>query len=97
SAVAAIVLGEPERERFHSYLLSAAGLMSAATRVELGFVLLKKYGADRLPHFWEVVDRYNFTLEPVDSVQVAVALDALARFGRGRRRPPAVLNYGDVF
>lgn len=69
--------------------------MSAATVVELGLVMLARFGeagereADLLLH------RLGAQVVPVTADHVELARSAYRRFGKGRH--PAGLNFGDCF
>ncbi len=97
SALAAIVLKEPERERFLSILVAQPRkAMSAASVVEAAHVYAKSFA----PEFVEA-ELYNdlqiLQIEVVDvgMTHVRLAVEAAMRFGKGRH--PARLNLGDCF
>jgi len=96
SAIVAILLNEPERQRF-TELVDAAEirLVSAITRVEAAFVIEGRHreaGRERLDRFFRMTDP---EIVPVTPEQAEIAVDAFRRFGRGRH--PAALNIGDCF
>jgi ribonuclease VapC len=96
SAVVAILLGEPERERFIELVANAADpVISAATLVESSIVMLAKTGTDGVNDLDELLSAAAVRCVAVDSAQAGLARDAYARFGKGRS--PAGLNYGDCF
>jgi ribonuclease VapC len=97
SALMAMVLREPDFERFENVLAATEGLLSAASRVELGCAAMARRGPAGARSVAELVDHLGLEVIPVDQEQTKLALDALARFGRARGKPPAVLNYGDLF
>jgi ribonuclease VapC len=96
SAIIAILLNEPERERFIG-LIEAASVrwLSAASRVEATLVIEgRKRDAGRadLDLF---LNEAEVDIVPVTLDQVEFACQAFRRYGRGRH--PAGLNFGDVF
>jgi ribonuclease VapC len=97
SAVIAVYLKEADRDRYHDVLIRTDPVMSCATRLEVAAALLSRRGRSALARVETMMSGYEIRFEPVDFGQTLIALDALARYGRGRREPPAVLNYGDLF
>lgn len=97
SAVAAVVLGEPEAEAFLSVMLADVGdlLISAATRVEVGIVLEARQGTEATNDLQILLDRLRVDVTPLDGDQALAALTGWRRFGKGRH--PAGLNLGDCF
>ncbi len=97
SALVAIVLGEPDAERYASVLTHNAGDVdvSTATLVETSIVLVAKQGdaaADDLSRLLEITGAETV---PVDVTHQRAAVAAWKRFGNGRH--PAALNLGDCF
>lgn len=96
SALLAVLLGEPERDRFIELLANADDpVMSAATLVESSIVMLARTGPEGVGDLDELVAAAAVRCVAVDSAQALLAREAFARFGRGRA--PAGLNYGDCF
>lgn len=97
SALAAVILGEVDAERYVAVLLSNSDdlAVSAATYVEAGIVLQAKLGDAGRRSLDELLGLVGAEVVPVDAGQAAIALSAWARFGRGRH--PAKLNLGDCF
>jgi ribonuclease VapC len=96
SAFVAVLLGEPERDRFIELLADAEDpLISAATLVEISIVMLAKTGPDGVSDLDELLAAAAVRCIAVDAVQADLARQAFARFGKGRA--PAGLNYGDCF
>ena len=93
SAIAAVLLGEPERDAFRATIERAARrpLLSAMTLLEASLVMAGRRGEAMLP----VLDALAARLEvvPFDEAMARTARDAFLRFGKGRH--PAGLNYGD--
>lgn len=96
SAAVAIMLEEPERDRFRATLEQTNSVMSAGTLVELVRVMAK-HKARVISPAWTFLDLFDVEVVPVDLEQVRLAEDGMRRFGKGRRSPPAVLNFGDLF
>lgn len=97
SAIVAVVLGEPDAERFAAALVRHRGqlLLSAATHVELGIVVEARHGPGGTQELEALLTRLTVSVEPFDAVQSTVALAAWRRFGKGRH--PAGLNLGDCY
>lgn len=96
SAVVAIVLGEPDAERFVDALtVPALRLISAANLVEAGIVVEARQGPDAARDLALLLETIAIAVEPVDAEQARLAVDAWRRFGKGRH--PAGLNLGDCF
>jgi len=96
SALIAVLLGEPERDRFVDLLAEADDpLISAATLVEASIVMLAKTGPDGVGDLDDLLAAAAVRCVAVDATQAQIARDAFERFGKGRS--PAGLNYGDCF
>lgn len=97
SAVAAVVLGEPDAEAFLAAMTRAAGdlAVSAATVVELGIVVEAKQGSDAAADLRTLLTRLAVQTVSVDERHAAAAVAGWRRFGKGRH--PAGLNLGDCF
>ncbi len=97
SAVVAIVLDEPERERLVDVLLDAGvAKMSAATTVEVAAVLVRRLAPEDFRRVQRLMDRLGIRIVPVDAEQAATAIRAYQDFGRGSGHP-AGLNLGDCY
>ena len=96
SALAAILLDEPERHRFDRLIQAdRVRLISAATLVEISIVIdsrKRDAGVRELDLF---LNRAGIEIIPVTPEQAQVARLAYRDFGRGRH--PARLNFGDCF
>src|ERR1700761_12507 len=96
SALVAVLLREPDAERFDQALAAAPlRLLSAVTRVELSFVIegrKREAGRDDLER---LLRDGAFEVEAVTPRQALIAIEAFRRFGKGRHR--ARLNIGDCF
>jgi ribonuclease VapC len=96
SAVAAVLLGEPERDSFLARLAGADDpLISAATLVEASIVMCAKTGTEGVSDLDALLRAAAVRCVAVDAAQAHLARDAYARFGKGRA--PAGLNFGDCF
>ena len=96
SALVAILLGEPDAERY-AHALSAAPvrLISAVTRVELSFVIEGRKGETGRADLDLLLRDGGFDIVSVTPPQATIAIEAFRRYGRGRHR--AGLNIGDCF
>lgn len=97
SALLAIALREPERDRFIDALLDSEPVISIATLTETYVVMLGRLGAAALEELDRQIAGYRFEIAPVMVEDHTHLRQALLHFGKGRRRPPAVLNFGDLF
>jgi ribonuclease VapC len=96
SAVVAILLAEPDATQFASAIEAAdIRLISSATWVELGLVLLARKGDPGITDLERFVQDAQVELVSVDEAQARLAVGAFRDFGRGRH--PAALNFGDCF
>jgi ribonuclease VapC len=96
SALVAILLGEPDAERFARAVGDApVRLLSAVNRVELSCVIEGRKGETGWADVEVLLRNGGFDIVSVTSQQAEIAVDAFRRFGRGRHR--ARLNIGDCF
>ena len=96
SAVLAILLGEPDAERYERAIAEASRCqMSAANYLETAIVLESRTGPAGIHELDLLVERVPIELTPVTSEQARGALSAWRRFGKGNH--PAGLNFGDCF
>lgn len=97
SAVLAILLAEPEGDRFIDAITAAdAPLMSAATFVECSVVSDRRVGPANRMRFDRILDFLGVRVVPLTQTQAELAREAYRRFGRGSGHP-ARLNLGDCF
>lgn len=97
SALLAILLQEPEAERFARAIAGAARrLLSAATLLETGIVLQARYGDEGGRDLDLLVLKLGIEIAPVTERQAGIARRAYRRYGKGQRHP-AGLNFGDCF
>lgn len=94
SAVIAIVLRESGAEDLVGKLARAQGAgIGAPTLAETGLVLTVKVGRRGREVLARFVHEAGIVIVPFGEEHWRVAVDAYARFGRGRH--PAALNFGD--
>ena len=97
SAALAILLQEPEAEVFAAAIEAApAPLISAATLVEVGAVLLARQTREARQDLADFLSESGLQVEPVSREQADLALDAFERYGKSRGHP-ARLNFGGCF
>ncbi|MGJ3263343.1 MAG: type II toxin-antitoxin system VapC family toxin [Salinarimonas sp.] len=95
SALAAILLDEPDRVRFETWLERAACIIGAPSLVELYQVVSTRRGNDEaLAAITALNALPKGTVVPIDETHFLRAADAFRRFGKGRDHP-ARLNFGD--
>jgi ribonuclease VapC len=96
SALAAILFGEPEAERYVRIIHRAERcLISVANWVELTLVVESQLGPDAGRQCDAFLRRAGIVIEPVSVEQGQLARQAFLDFGKGRH--PAGLNFGDCF
>ncbi len=96
SAVVAILLREPEADRFSRALADAPiRLLSAVTRVELSCVIEGRKGDAGRADLEEMLQTVGFEVVSVTAWHAEVAIGAFRRYGKGKHR--AGLNIGDCF
>jgi ribonuclease VapC len=96
SAAVAVLLGEPERDRFRDLLLRSRPVMSAGSLVELLRVTATRKSRVTSPA-WTFLELFSVQVATLDLAQARLAEEGNHRFGLGRGAPPAVLNFGDLF
>lgn len=96
SAALAIVLGEPDADRFVRALTGAESCrMSVANFLEAAMVVEGRGGRAAGDEFDLLVERAPIELVEVTVEQAYAARRAWRRYGKGRH--PAGLNFGDCF
>ena len=95
SALIAVVLGEPEAERFLAALEADAVTISSASLAEGMIVVEARQGPDASRDLDLLVAGVVDRITPVDEAHARAAIGAWRRFGKGRH--PAGLNFGDCF
>jgi ribonuclease VapC len=97
SAVIAILKAEEDAAELLGTLLSAERpLMSVATYLECGTVMLRKMGRARLADYRGFLDETQIEIVPMSREEADAGIEAYARYGRGSKHP-AGLNLGDCF
>jgi ribonuclease VapC len=100
SALVAILLAEPDADRFRQRLAQETGtVLSVANYVETGQVLARRKPDSieaTLADFHTFLQTGRITLASVDEAQARLALTARIKYGRGFGHP-ARLNYSDCF
>lgn len=96
SVVIAILQNEAQRTEYTRAIEAAdAGMMSAASFLEMSIVIETRYGAGGVRALDLLISNASVELVSVDATQAHVARDAFRSFGKGRH--PAGLNFGDCF
>lgn len=96
SALVAVILGEPDAERYLDAMAAADELsVSAASLVEALIVVEAKQGPEASDDLQALLAELEARVEPLDESQAILASRAWRRFGEGRH--PAGLNLGDTF
>jgi ribonuclease VapC len=95
SALVAVVLGEPDAERFLNALENTPTTLSYVSLVEAGMVVEARQGPDAARDLEILVDGTIDDLVAVDADHAAAAINGWRKFGKGRH--PAGLNFGDCF
>lgn len=96
SALMAIILGEPDAERFLAAMSGSPELaVSAASLVESLIVAEAKGGREATEDLYALLADLECDVVPLDEEQAIVAADGWRRFGKGRH--PAGLNLGDCY
>lgn len=97
SAIVAIALNEPERDRLVDAILDAtAAKISAASMVEISAVLMRRMAPEDFRRVERLIDQLGIETVPFDAEQAARATRAYRDFGRGSGHP-AGLNLGDCY
>jgi ribonuclease VapC len=97
SAVLAILLKEPEENRFSDILVEAKekAALSPVNYLEITLRVDRGDMPDTSQKLDEIISRMNVTLVEVTPQQAYLAREAYAKFGKGNH--PARLNLGDCF
>jgi ribonuclease VapC len=97
SALIAIILDEPERDRFTASIAAADRVgISVATVVEARLVLHRRGGAKLTKAIDLLLSSNRFEVVAVDADQADIAHAAFVTYGKGTGHP-AGLNFGDLF
>lgn len=97
SAIAAIVFGESDAERYADALTRHVGavMIGAPTVVEAELVAHGRLGAPGAELMHAVLERVSASVVTFDAGLARTAVTAWVRFGKGRH--PAQLNLGDCY
>lgn len=95
SALIAVVLGEPDAERFLATLRSESVTISSISFTEAFIVAEARQGPDASRDLELLVTGVIDRIVPVDEEHARPATGAWRRFGKGRHS--AALNFGDCF
>ena len=96
SALLAVLLREPDSERYETAIATAPHCcMSAVNVLETSIVVEGRGGAAAGHELDTFLERAGIALAPVTTEQVQAARVAWRRFGKGNH--PARLNLGDCF
>ncbi|GAB3745851.1 type II toxin-antitoxin system VapC family toxin [Microlunatus parietis] len=94
SALIAVLTAEPTGRALIDRLAAASRIrIGAATLVETGIVLVARIGLPGKTLLARFVEEAGVEVVPIDDRHWTVAVDAFARYGKGRH--PAGLNFGD--
>jgi ribonuclease VapC len=95
SALIAIALGEPSRERLLDALEAEVDrALSSMSLLEAGMVLRVRLGESAVSLLYQLVDELVSEVVPFDESQARLAIMAFGRFGKGMGHR-AQLNFGD--
>lgn len=97
SALLAILLREPEKAVFERALADHEPAVSSGTVIETLRAMQLRRGPRSLDRVHRLLRDNRVEIEPVDADQIALAEQGMLRFGKGRGKAPAVLNFGDLF
>jgi ribonuclease VapC len=96
SALLAIFLAEPERQKFLELIRQdGSRFISAPNALETAIVLEARRGVVAGREFDLFLHRLKIEIVPVDATQIEVARTGWRKYGKGRH--PASLNFGDCF
>ena len=97
SAIVAIALNEPERDRLIDAILDATvAKISAASMVEISAVLMRRMAPEDFRRVERLIDQLGIETVAFDAEQAARATRAYRDFGRGSGHP-AGLNLGNCY
>lgn len=96
SALISILNEEPTSAAIEAALVASTGaVISTASLLEAAMVASNRLGDDGPDALDKVCVSAGIIAMPVDDLQLALAREAFAAFGKGRH--PAALNFGDCF
>jgi ribonuclease VapC len=95
SALLAIALGEPTRQRMLDALASMdSRILSSISLLEAGMVLRARNGETAVVLLYQLVSELITEIVPFDEAQARLAIQAFSRYGKGMGHR-AQLNFGD--
>jgi ribonuclease VapC len=95
SALIAILLGEPEKQKFEDIIAGGERcVMSAVNAHETACVLRSRLGQPAVTRLWQLLTDCEIEIVPFDKVQMRAAATAFDRYGKGID-PKARLNLAD--
>jgi len=95
SALLAIALGEPSRQRMLDALGSMDNrILSSISLLEAGMVLRARNGETAVALLYQLVSELITEIVPFDEAQARLAIQAFGRYGKGMGHR-AQLNFGD--
>lgn len=95
SAALAVILGEADAESYARVIERHDCLVGCPTALEIYIAARRKPHPTAGRAADDLLSAPNIRLVPVDEVTYRAARAAFDQFGLGRRRRPAVLNFGD--
>ncbi|MEG3179438.1 type II toxin-antitoxin system VapC family toxin [Sphingomonas sp. LT1P40] len=97
SAIMAILLDEPEQERFvRAMMLAPSRRISAGGWIELSVVLTRRKNPDLDSRLDQLLEVTPVEIAPANADQARIGAAAYRRYGHGSGHP-ADLNFGDCF
>ena len=97
SALIAVMLDEPEKEKFIETISGAESiLVGSATLLESRMVLAGKKGRSAVRDLDAFIETSGMEIEPVTVEDADLAFDAFLRYGKGSGSG-AALDFGDCF
>lgn len=97
SALIAVMLDEPEEEKFIETISGAESIrVGSATLLESRMVLTRKKGRSAVRDLDAFIETSGMEIEPVTVEDADLAFDAFLRYGKGSGSG-AALNFGDCF
>jgi ribonuclease VapC len=84
SALLAVLLKEPEQQRFQNIIAAADRYVRSAVNAhETASVLRIRHGRAAVVRFWEMLGDNEIEIYPFDELQVRAAPAAFGRYGKG--------------
>ena len=93
SAIIAVLLEEPEAEKFRAILLTYEPYIIGPVLLETLMVLSRRIGSNPDEHLSKFLINIGAEIIPFDQQMTILAQQAFLAFGKGRH--PAKLNFGD--